>query len=441
MRASPVVLAAASLLVAVSGANAQQSSDRTRIYDYSNRNSAAPYVSVWIDRYSFTYGQRLRAYFQSDPGAYVTVLRISTSGDLQVLYPRRPSLQQQYDEQRLVNDEIPYSSDPAFWLNEPDGVGFVFAVASFEPFDYSEVSSRDQWNTYQLAGTRYEDPSTVINRFIGRTLRPWDEYSSDFIQYEVSGTNFHGRRYANSNYDDIYYQCLGFFSAASLYCRQYAQFGFFPFFPFFPRIVGRVPRQPVPVTPTPTTGNRMRPPSRVIPDPNLAHEGVKPETANQRSASNAIAQRTWWNSQRREADRGSRAAVPSAPRTDPQDAAPQVYRGRLTQPRIDVRPNPGNEGEMQRRYEPGMQPGYDPMRQRRYEPPPQQRRDPAPPQGTMPRYEPPVRRYEPPPVQRSEPPARFEPAPQPPPPPVQRTEPVDRGDPAPRQIHPERDHK
>ena len=42
----------------------------------------APEVEVWIDRYVFRSGERIRTYFESEPGAYVTILRITTLGDV-----------------------------------------------------------------------------------------------------------------------------------------------------------------------------------------------------------------------------------------------------------------------------------------------------------------------------------------------------------------------
>src|SRR6266545_5256375 len=219
MRAKTAVLAAVSMIVALDGARAQ-SVHRARPREYRPREQA-PSVSVWIDRFSYRPGQRLRAFFQSDPGAYVTVLRISTSGELRVLYPRTPSMQQQYRMDRLVDDEVPYSTDLGFYLNEPDGVGFVFAIASFEPFGYRSVTSAGRLNTYQLTTTGYTDPYEVVTRFIDRTLS-YADYSTDFIQYQIAGTLYRPRRYGYASYDDIYYRCLSVYRGrADYYCQQY----------------------------------------------------------------------------------------------------------------------------------------------------------------------------------------------------------------------------
>ena len=103
MRAKFAGLAAFSLLLSLDSAHAQ-STDRARPREYRPAERA-PEVSVWIDRYSYRPGQRLRAFFQSDPGAYVTIIRVTTTGDVRVLYPRTPDIQQPYRYDRLVDDD------------------------------------------------------------------------------------------------------------------------------------------------------------------------------------------------------------------------------------------------------------------------------------------------------------------------------------------------
>ena len=422
MRAKTAALAAVSMVVAFGGAQSQ-SVDRARPRVYRGGSQQAPAVSVWIDRFSYRPGQRIRAFFQSDPGAYVTILRVSTSGDLRVLYPRTPSTQQPYRVDRLMDDEIPFSSDLnlGFYLNEPEGVGFVFAVASFEPFDYRSVTSAGRWSTYWLAGNGYADPYEVVSRFVNRTLSKWADYSTDFIQYQVAGTLYRPRRYGFTDYDDMYYQCLRVYRVADYYCRQYSQFGY-GYVSFLPLVIGRP--APRPVSPSaPSTGRRALP-KKLVPDPVVSEEGIKPQTPSQRSpTTNAEVQRAWWNAQRRVGGKSSGgAAIIGGLRVDPQVPSPSEFRKLPDQPRIDVYP------ESQ----------YEPMRQRRFEAPvqrsePMQRGDPQ--VRYVPAPEPRVMSAptSPPPVQRIDPaPREFRPAP--PPPPPARPAAADRGDPAPRTL-------
>lgn len=433
MRANFAGLAAFSLLLSLDSAHAQ-SVDRARPGDY-RANERAPEVSVWIDRYSYRPGQRLRAFFQTDPGAYVTIIRVTTNGDVKVLYPRTPDVQQPYRYDRLIDDEVPFVNDLGFYINEPDGVGFVFAIATYEPFDYRSVASRGRWSTFQLTGNRYADPRQVVLGFIDRTLPRSVEYSTDYIQYQVAGTLYRPRGYGYDfvDYDDVYLTCLRYYRGyPDYYCRQYATYGQGPFIPI---VIGRGPYSPIP---TPTPGKRNpKLADKLVGDPTTSDGGIKPNVPTQRSpTSNADAQRAWWNAQRKEAAKGNDVTVfrGGSPRVDPQMPSPSSeYRPLPSAPRIETRPE--TREAPSRRYEPQSQPSYDPS-PRRIEPPvtrsepvrsePQQHYNPEPRVIQAP--------PSPPPVQRMDPaPREFHPAPPPPPPPPPPA-PADRGDPSPRTL-------
>ncbi len=386
MRPKSVFLGTAALLIAVAGAQAQRV-DKTRVYEgYGQRYQGAPAVNVWIDRFSFNAGERIRAYFESEPGAYVTVLRVSTAGYIRVLYPRTPTSQRAYGTDRLVDDEVPYGSQSAFYLNEPDGVGFVFAIASYEPFNYRAFNSGGQWSTFELAASRNADPFTTVARFVSRTLSPRADYSTDYIQYEVYSDGrysdvrygrYGSRYYGRTGFDDQYLRCLDLFGIQAVnYCRTYVDFGSVPF------IVGRVPRTPVPVTPAPPKGPKMTAPNAYVPDPVIAGGIAKPDAPSEPTESQSAGKHPWWEQQRREAARrasGERAA--GAPRVEPRVASPHEFRNYPQEPRIEVRPEPRLQAPPERRYEPAPQAApqrYEPPRQvapQRYEPAPR----PAPP--------------------------------------------------------------
>jgi hypothetical protein len=445
MRAHAASLTLMSLVVALNGAQAQSV---VRSYPETRVRSAAgaPDVSVWIDRFSYRPGQRIRAFFESEPGAFVTILRVTTTGDIAVLYPHRPSLQQPYRSGRLIDDEVPYASDLPFFINEPEGIGFVVAIASFEPFDYGDVSSRDRWNTYQLTSAGYSDPFTVVTRFIDRTLRETIQYSTDVIQYQVERTLYYPRPYGYADYDYLYDNCLTYYFGHPLYyCAQLARFGYSPYFAPF---IGRVrPFVPAPSTPS---GKYTRPPvpRRMIPDPSSTERGIEKDPSNGgkkeiRSASRAEAQRAWWNVEQREAaKRNPGAVVDRGMRVDPQTDMPRIYRNGSAEPRVDARPGSKYEPMTQSGFQPAPAPRSEETRPRRveprerplYEPIPQQRYEPA---GGS-KYERPQQRSEPPaqaaPVLRMDPPREFHPAPVQAPvqaPQVIRTEPVHREAPPP----------
>jgi hypothetical protein len=381
MRSKRIVLAAASLLVVAGTAHAQRV-DGTRPGSSSRTYGRAPGVEVWIDQYVFRSGERIRAFFESEPGAYVTILRVNTLGNVTVLYPRRPTTQRAYRD-RLANDEVPYGGRPEFYLNEPEGVGFVFAIASFEPFDYRAFNSGGQWSMTRLAGYGYGDPYRAVNSFVSRTLSPRADYSSDYIQYEVIGRGRYDRYgygygagygYGSrgSLYNDQYFRCLDYYGLTAVsYCRSYAGSGIGG----FPYIVVRPPRTPTPTTPAPTPVRRpkMPPPGRIIPDP-----GVQAEATNS----------------------GERSSLRNSGLREP-PSSPRVYE-RLEENccrSVEVRRRP--EPVSQSRHEPlpqvFAQPRHEPAPVERYEAPRLQRHDPP----RAPRYDPPAApRYEPPRVEQ-----------------------------------------
>jgi hypothetical protein len=342
-------------------------------------------VSVWIDRYVFRSGERIRAYFESEPGAYITILRVSTLGNVSVLYPRRPTVQRAYRD-RLSNDEVPYNGRPEFYLNEPAGVGFVFAIASFEPFDYSAFNSGGQWTMRRLVGAPYGDPYRVVNNFVAEALSPRAEYSTDYIQYEIlGGSRYHryGRGYYSSGssfYTNRFFACIDFYGLyATAYCRSFAGSGVggFPYIVFLP------PQRPTPTTPSPTPVRRpkMPPPGRLVPDPGVVEESVKSgEPTSSRYS-------------------GVREP-PSAPRIHVQ------IDGRRDGP-VESRYSPAARANSERRAEPVQQPRYESPRAPRNDPPPAARYEP--PRVETPRVE---QRHESPPA--PPPVAREHPAPVPP---------------------------
>lgn len=413
MRHNRLVLAAASLLVIASSAHAQRV-DGTRPRSTDRNYGRAPEVEVWIDRYVFRSGERIRTYFESEPGTYVTILRITTTGNVSILYPRRPTAQRPYRNE-FVNDEIPFGGRREFYLNEPEGLGYVFAVASFEPFDYRAFNSGGQWTTTRLAGFGYGDPYTAVNIFVSRTLSERADYSTDYIQYQVieggrydrygygSGYGYgYGSGYG-AWYEDQYHSCLRYYGLHAIsYCRSFAGSGIGG----FPYIVLRPPQAPAPTTPSRTARRpKMAPPGRLIPDPGVITEGASSDQGSFSKYSGAR----------------ERAATP---RVIDKDENLRVQRRQKPQPVTDepgpyVITLPRREPAPVQRHESPPAPRLDPQAVRRHEPPAVQR------------YEPPrVQRHEPPPVQRYEPP-RVEQRSEPRPAPVAHERPAPRIEPAP----------
>ena len=112
----------------------------------------APYVEVWMNRDEvFHRGDEARVYFQSDVDAYVTIFRVDTDGRVRVLYPADPfddnyARGGQRYEVRGVHDHL------AFRVDDYPGEGYLFAVASVDPFRFADVAVNNHWD-YRTIGT------------------------------------------------------------------------------------------------------------------------------------------------------------------------------------------------------------------------------------------------------------------------------------------------
>jgi hypothetical protein len=218
---SKLGIASASLGLLVTLGFTAQAQARPRVYtpDPQADNQAypndAPQVDVWLDEYTYRFGDIIRPRFIAEPGAYVTIVRVSSDGDLRVLYPRVPQLQVRYRDGDLAYDRIPVSSDGANYVKESRGTGFVFAIASFNRFNYSYYSSGNFWSTARLANAgRFGNPFQIMRSFAEETVGGNGDYSIDYEMYTVEGSQYRSRyasRYNSYSYNDYLESCLDTF--------------------------------------------------------------------------------------------------------------------------------------------------------------------------------------------------------------------------------------
>lgn len=149
-----------------------------------------PIVSVWLDHGSmFRFGEPVRVRYRVEEDAYVVVARVDWDGNLTVLHPSSRN------RQSMVRGGVDHAISGrrlggrgTFVANERNGgTGYVFAVASYTPFDLSRLSQRDfsAWVTGISLGrptSRYVgDPDRVIARFSQLVL--WDDATT--FDYDV----------------------------------------------------------------------------------------------------------------------------------------------------------------------------------------------------------------------------------------------------------------
>ncbi|MEP6508379.1 MAG: DUF4384 domain-containing protein [Gemmatimonadales bacterium] len=218
-----VATASAALLSVLASPLAAQTA-QPRIYDVRQADNA-PQVDLWLDQVDYHLGDRIAPHFVTEPGAYVTIVRINSDGQLRVLYPQRPRDQQRYQKAQLVNDRVPYySGDSRFEVFESQGMGFVFAIASYDKFDFTYFSQGGEWSVARLANDgRYGDPFEIVRRFVDRTLSNSD-YSMDYVSYDVYNSGARSRyasRYGYHTFDDYYGDCVSAFGFRyTSYCRS-----------------------------------------------------------------------------------------------------------------------------------------------------------------------------------------------------------------------------
>ena len=147
-----------------------------------------PRVEVWTDRGDspYTSGQGVRAHFRADRDAFVTILRVDTDGRVRVLFPREPW---EDNFARGGRDyEVQGGDDrDAFYIDDYPGVGYLFAVASADPFVYEGIQSRDHWDYRLIADGRVRgDPYVALTDLAQRIVPDgYSDWDYDITPYYV----------------------------------------------------------------------------------------------------------------------------------------------------------------------------------------------------------------------------------------------------------------
>jgi len=192
-----LLVASAGLAVAVAlpaGAQTIRWNDRGGA---SDTTEAAPRVNLWFEGPRvLSYGDPVRVWMNVSEDAHVIVARVDGNGHLTLLYPsnRRRSTQVKGGEDILLRG---VRGQTSFYAFDRMGGGFVFALASYDPFDLSRLGLRDfdRYVTGMYVGrptrTYVGDPQRVVARFSSVVLfsndTPYD-YAVDF--YSVDPPNW-----------------------------------------------------------------------------------------------------------------------------------------------------------------------------------------------------------------------------------------------------------
>ena len=144
-----------------------------------------PPVSIRTDRESpYRRGDAVRVSVSTRRDGYLTVLRTDTDGGIQVLFPREPWADGRVRGGRVLEVEEGAESS-AFSVDDNPGVGYLFAVVSAEPFDYSRIIRRNRWDYRGIAGGRIHGDPYVALTGIAEAITPVGTYAYDIAPYYV----------------------------------------------------------------------------------------------------------------------------------------------------------------------------------------------------------------------------------------------------------------
>ena len=177
MRKSLILSGALSLVAAALPAQTVRWNDRST----ATWQDDAPRVRVVIEgSRSVPYGAPMRVRFEVSDNAYVTVVRVDDQGRMTILFPYTRS------QRAAVRGGTPqYVRNPrlgngvAFLANDRMGGGYIFALASFAPLDFSRFENRDYdriggYSAFTVANRNFaRRPDVFIDRFAASVL--WDK--------------------------------------------------------------------------------------------------------------------------------------------------------------------------------------------------------------------------------------------------------------------------
>ncbi|HEX9728316.1 MAG TPA: DUF4384 domain-containing protein [Gemmatimonadales bacterium] len=152
------------------------------------RDATAPYVELWTNRDDvYRRGDRVSVYVRTDDDAYVTVFRIDTDGRVRVLFPTDP-----WDD-NFARGGVRYQIEGrhggySFRVEDYPGTGYLFAVASRDPFRFSPFVRGDHWD-YRMIGEYGRitgDPYVAFGDLLDEIIPPnYVDYAYDVAPYDV----------------------------------------------------------------------------------------------------------------------------------------------------------------------------------------------------------------------------------------------------------------
>ena len=142
-------------------------------------------VSVWLDRQSpYHRGDDAQVFIKADRDAYVTVLRIDTDGRVRILFPIDPG-DDNFARGGQTFEVLGRAQSGAFAVDDAPGQGYVFAIASTDPFTYDGYVTGDHWDYRTIANGRVREDPYVAVTDLGAQIAPEGSWDYDMTGYDV----------------------------------------------------------------------------------------------------------------------------------------------------------------------------------------------------------------------------------------------------------------
>jgi hypothetical protein len=155
----------------------------------------APRVKLYIEgSRSVAYGAPVAIRFEVSDNAYVTVVRVDDQGRMTILFPHSRAQRAAARAGTLHYVRNPRLGGNISFLSTDRMSGYVFAVASYAPLDFSQFENRDYntmggWSRFTVANRSIaRRPDVFIDRFAAAVL--WDPstpYDYDVDYYHANG--------------------------------------------------------------------------------------------------------------------------------------------------------------------------------------------------------------------------------------------------------------
>ena len=117
--------------------------------------------------------------FKAERDAFVTLLRVDTDGRIHILFPREP-WRDNFARGGRVYEVEGLGLSSAFRIDDYPGEGYLFAVASADPFTYDAIANAQHWDYRligddgQIRGDPYAALTDLASRMVPDEYADWD---------------------------------------------------------------------------------------------------------------------------------------------------------------------------------------------------------------------------------------------------------------------------